>query len=110
MPGIHHIALVLTTVDTRITAKSLAHTLLTERLAGCITQIPVQSTYRWKDKIEESEEIKLVFKTSPSRGFALIERIKALHPYETPEILHFNTVDASESYKAWIEAETSPIG
>ena len=47
----------------------------------------VQSIYRWEGRIDESPEVQLIAKTTPAAAPALIDRLRALHPYQVPEIL-----------------------
>lgn len=100
----HHqtVSLVLTTLENRETAKSLAKTLVEEQLAACVTEFPVVSRYRWKGELEESAEIQLLMKTSAEGVQRLVDRLESLHPYDTPEILVMKDVQASKAYGDWV--------
>lgn len=92
----------MTTVDTREAAESIAHELVKRRLAGCV-QVggPICSTYHWNDTIEQSMEFRLTVKTTRQRIGELVEKLGALHPYDTPEII-WSEVKTSESYFKWL--------
>lgn len=95
--------LVLTTCPDAKTARRLARALVSERLAACVNILPIeQSVYRWKGKIESARERLLVIK-SERRAYAAIERrLRALHPYELPEIIAVPIVTGLGPYLAWI--------
>lgn len=82
-------------------AKLIAETLVFERFAAC-AQIgsPITSIYRWKGKVENSEEFPIYIKTSPKKLEAAIARLSEIHPYECPQIL-FREENSSKSYAQW---------
>ena len=65
--------------------------------------------YRWEGRIDESAECQLVAKTTPAAATALVERLRALHPYDVPEIVTLDAT-ASAAYGAWLLAETGTPG
>jgi periplasmic divalent cation tolerance protein len=84
-------------------AESLAQTLVRERLAACVNRISaLRSTYEWEGKVQDEPEVLLLIKTTGARYEALELRIKALHPYEVPEIIAVPIVAGSGSYLAWL--------
>ncbi len=95
--------LVLTTCPDAKTARRLARALVGERLAACVNIVPIeQSVYRWKGRIESARERLLVIK-SERRAYAAIERrLRALHPYELPEIIAVPIAAGLGAYLAWI--------
>ena len=98
--------LVLTTLPTRDAALPIARTLVDERLAACVQLVDgLLSIYRWEGRIDESAECQLVAKTTPAAATALVERLRALHPYDVPEIVTLDAT-ASAAYGAWLQAET----
>jgi periplasmic divalent cation tolerance protein len=87
-------------------AQRLARALVEKRLAACVNIIPgVRSVYRWKDVIEDEEEVLLVIKTSRGLLDELREEIERLHSYEVPEVIALPVVDGSERYLAWMNRE-----
>ncbi len=80
--------IVLTTLPSREAAQAIARTLVEERRAACVQLVDgVQSIYRWDGRIDESAECQLVAKAPAGASPALVDRLRALHPYEVPEIL-----------------------
>lgn len=97
----------LCTVPNESTAESLARALLEAGLAACVNIVPgVRSLYRWQGKIEDDRELLLVIKTQVARYAELEQCIRALHPYQTPEVLAFDVAQGSAAYLAWLTAET----
>jgi periplasmic divalent cation tolerance protein len=98
---------VLTTVGADVDAAALARTLVEERLAACVSILPVmRSIYRWRNAIEDDREQQLLMKTSAERIDALRTRVLELHPYETPEWLVLDAA-ASEAYARWVGESTT---
>jgi len=87
-------------------AQRLAHALVEKRLAACVSLVPgVRSVYRWKDVIEEEEEVLLVIKTSRRLLEDLQSEIERLHSYEVPEVIAMQVVGGSERYLEWLDRE-----
>lgn len=100
---------VLCTCPDNTSARELAQTLLSERLAACVNLIPqVTSLYYWQGKMEESQEVQLVIKTRRTLFGVLQERLLALHPYEVPEILALPILCGNTSYLQWLQEQTTP--
>jgi len=102
------IKVVLTTFPDGDAAAFAAKALVGERLAACGTIIPgARSLYRWKGAIEEGEEVVVLFKTTADAYTMLEERLRSLHPYETPEILAFDAA-ACRGYADWVGESCNP--
>ena len=94
---------VVTTVDSLQLAERLESESVKRRLAACVQREErIVSTYLWKDNVETSAEVRLVFKTTGGRTDALMEFIKTNHSYEVPEIVVLPIVDGSPDYLNWI--------
>jgi periplasmic divalent cation tolerance protein len=99
--------LILTTMPDDNRAGELARTLVGEALAACVNvHGPMVSTYRWKGQVEQAAERQLVIKTTRERLPAIEERLRALHPYELPELVII-AADSSEAYGTWVTKESS---
>ena len=102
------VSVIYSTTDTLDTARTIAHSLVKEKLVACVHIIPkIESIYRWQGKIEEANECVLLAKTSERNVQKTIQKIRSLHPYEVPEIIVFPPVDGLKEYLAYIEAETA---
>jgi len=67
---------------------------------------PITSTYRWKGKLETTEEWLCLIKTRESLYQKLEKIIKSLHSYETPEIIAIPIIKGSKEYLSWLDNET----
>jgi periplasmic divalent cation tolerance protein len=99
--------IVQTTVDTRERADAMAAMMVTEGIAACVHILPVSSVYRWKGKIETSEELRVEAKTRASHVGDLMEFIRNAHPYDTPEIIVTPIVNGDARYLEWLETDTT---
>ena len=100
--------IVLTTLPADAESRAFGRTLVEERLAACVNLLPVMdSVYRWEGQVEHDTERQVIVKTSRDRVAALWERIRELHPYETPEFVVLNIQDGSDAYLRWIGESTT---
>lgn len=90
-------------------AARLADMLVGAHLAACVQILPkMESVYRWKGKIERQAEILVIAKTVRSK-FAEFEReVRALHTYETPEIIALPITGGSAPYLEWLLTSLTP--
>ena len=86
-------------------AKKISDELLKKRLIACANYFPIQSSYWWKGKIENSDEIVSIVKTKKENWNKLKREVEKIHPYEIPCIMKFD-VEANEDYEKWINEET----
>ena len=84
-------------------ARRIARALVGERLAACVNVVPgVSSIYRWKGEVEEAREALLLVKSTSARARRLEARVKALHSYETPEVVTLKVAGGSADYLRWL--------
>lgn len=84
-------------------AARLAEMLVDGRLAACVQILPeIESVYRWKGKVERQREVLLIAKTTASRFEELEREVRAIHSYETPEIVALPIVAGSAPYLQWL--------
>jgi periplasmic divalent cation tolerance protein len=99
-PGGCRIALV--TAPDRKTARKLVQLALRHRLVACANIVPeLESHYWWKEKLERSREVLILFKTSKSRVTDLQALVAKEHPYTTPEFVILGVDHVSDNYLAW---------
>jgi periplasmic divalent cation tolerance protein len=103
---------VLITCGSRKEARRIAHALVNTRLGACVNllQAPVESIYRWKDKVETAREFLLVIKTSRKRFATLEAEVRRLHSYDVPEIIALTIERGSQPYLAWIDESVKGQG
>ena len=89
-------------------AVRIAEALVEKGLAACVQILPeMQSVYRWQGKVERQREVLLIAKTVSSRFADLEKEVRALHSYETPEIVAVPLLAGSTPYLAWLEQNVS---
>jgi len=87
-------------------ANRIARELVEKRLAACVNLVSgVRSVYRWKNEVEESEEVLLVIKTSRPLFDQVRIEIEKLHSYEVPEVIALHVVEGAEQYLEWMNRE-----
>ena len=99
---------VTTTTDSEAEARKLAQLAVESRLAACGQVLsPITSVYWWDGKVENAQEWMVLLKTTANRVEQLIDRLRAEHSYDTPEIVAVPIVSGNPAYLDWITAETS---
>ena len=89
-------------------ARTIAETLVSERLAACVSRVDgMVSLFRWQGALEQADESLLLVKTTSARYPALETRLRQLHPYDVPEILALPLLAGSAPYLDWLAAETA---
>lgn len=101
------VLLLFTTCPDLASADRIAHALVDERLAACVTRREgARSTYRWRDAVTTDDELQLLVKTTASRLDAAMARLVELHPYELPECIAVEAHAGLPAYLDWIRAQT----
>ena len=99
--------IVTTTVEGPGEAKSLARSLVEERLAACVQTLPIESAYRWQGAVATASEHLLICKIRATDYPAVEKMIQAKHAYEVPEIVAVPIVTGSTAYLAWLTESTA---
>jgi periplasmic divalent cation tolerance protein len=101
---------VLVTCANPAEARKIARAVVERRLAACvnITTAPVESIYRWKERVETAREYLLIMKTV-ERGLRELQRaVKLLHSYDVPEFIVLPIVSGSKEYLDWVRDSVGP--
>ena len=98
--------MVMATFPDAAVAARILEGLLAARLAACVQTLPIQSAYRWQGKIQREPEVLALIKTTAARYPEIEARIRAEHPYETPEIIAVPIIKGSREYINWLNDET----
>ena len=94
---------VLMTAASREEANQIAEMLVSARLAACVQILPeIESVYRWQGEVKREKEILILAKSVASQFDELESKVRALHSYETPEIVAIAVVDVSRPYLKWL--------
>lgn len=95
--------LVLTNLPDTTSAEKLAEILITGQLAACVNLLaPCTSMYQWQGKLEKTNEVPMMIKTTRHHYAAVEATILKHHPYELPEIIYVTIDGGSPAYLAWV--------
>ena len=87
-------------------AARLADMLVGAHLAACVQILAeMESVYRWEGKIERQAEILLLAKTTLGKFADLEREVRALHSYDTPEIIAVPVIAGSKPYLEWLVSD-----
>jgi periplasmic divalent cation tolerance protein len=96
---------VLMTATNGEEATRLAQMLVGAHLAACVQILPeIQSIYRWQGRVQRQAEVLLIAKTTKSKLGEIDREVRALHSYETPEIVALPITAGSAPYLSWLTA------
>jgi periplasmic divalent cation tolerance protein len=85
------------------TAREIVKEMVQLRLAACGNILPkVRSIYRWQGRVESADEALAIFKLPANRYAEFETTLRALHPYEVPEIIAFSIERGVPDYLQWI--------
>lgn len=100
------VLLAFTTLPDAATARRIAGALVDQGLVACASvQAPCHSVYRWQGQVEEAQEVPLVLKTTRA-GYARLEAaLRALHPYELPELVAVHACAGLPDYLRWVSGQ-----
>jgi len=84
-------------------AARLAEMLVGSQIAACVQLLPeIESVYRWQGKVERQSEVLLLVKTTAAMFEQLEREVRALHSYDTPEIVAVPITLGSAPYLEWL--------
>ena len=103
--------LIITNFPDTKSALALSEKLVEMHLAACVNVLgECSSVYRWEGKTETATEIPLLIKTQQQHYDQVEQMIKAMHPYELPEVMIVPVSGGLPAYLQWIaDATQMPI-
>uniref|UniRef100_A0A0K0FY97 Novel protein (inferred by orthology to a zebrafish protein) n=1 Tax=Strongyloides venezuelensis TaxID=75913 RepID=A0A0K0FY97_STRVS len=103
-------SVVYVTVPKMEIAKTIARSVVEEKLAACVNIVPgITSIYSWKGNIEVDQEFLLIIKTKKNLLDELKSQIIKDHPYDVPEFIALPIEEGSDPYLQWINNQTKNI-
>ena len=102
------VTLFYTTFSSKTEALEITKVLLEKRLIAC-ANIMAESTsvYRWKGKVETTNEIPALLKSKSENRLAIEQCIKELHSFDCPCILELKVENGNKEFLEWIIKETN---
>ncbi len=87
-------------------ARMIGKNMVSERFAACVNIIPsVNSFYWWENKVTESDEVLLIFKTVDYLLPVFKSGLRKLHSYSVPEIVAVEIFSGNDDYITWLQSE-----
>ena len=97
--------IVLITTPDLESAQRIANHLVEKQLAACVNILPqVQSIFRWQGAVQQEHEVLLIVKTRVELlDQQVIPAVKAIHPYQVPEIIALPILGGAADYLDWLD-------
>ena len=86
-------------------AEKISTTLLSKKLVFCIKKTPVSSSFLWKGKIDNSNEILLVMDSVEENFEKVNEEVRKLHSYDTYVLSSVPVNKTTKEVEKWIRDE-----
>ncbi|MBD3164856.1 divalent cation tolerance protein CutA [Candidatus Woesearchaeota archaeon] len=96
--------LVYITCKDRKEALRISEHLLAKKLIACANIFPIESIYRWENKIQQDKEYAALGKTIKSKFDSIIKEVQSIHSYDLPCISLLDSGSESR-YEAWVKKE-----
>ncbi|MCX7872090.1 MAG: divalent-cation tolerance protein CutA [Verrucomicrobiae bacterium] len=97
-----YVAIFVTVPDLK-TARKIARKALESKQIACANILPkIESHYWWQGKIDKSNELLLIMKTTLSKIKELETTVLSNHPYQTPEFIATKIENGFQDYLDWI--------
>lgn len=97
---------IISTYPDKNSISKIAKMAVKKNLAACVNYTKITSIYRWKGKIENSEEFLALFKTTEMSTELLKKEIANTHPYTVPEIVELKMDSINLPYLDWLVKST----
>jgi periplasmic divalent cation tolerance protein len=99
----HDLSLIYTTFGSLEEARSVARALVEDKFVACANVFsPIDSIYRWNERVETSTEIAVIFKTSATLAAAVMREIGRRHSYECPSIIRISPSDVDATFLSYV--------
>jgi periplasmic divalent cation tolerance protein len=100
------VTVIISTYPNRQSILKVANLVVKKRLAACVNFTKIDSTYIWCNKLENTKEFLVLFKTTNTKKEMLKKEIKKLHPYQVPEIMELKVNSVNKPYLNWLIGST----
>jgi periplasmic divalent cation tolerance protein len=99
-----HIVVLMTAANSDEGAR-IAEMLVERKLAACVQILPpMTSIYVWKSEVQRDNETLLIAKSIRAKFDELEAAVRAIHSYETPEIIALPILAGAPDYLSWLSS------
>ena len=67
----------------------------------------IRAIYPWRGEVHDTREARVAVRTRIALVEAIVERVRAEHPYEVPGVVALPIIAANPDYARWIRDETA---
>ena len=99
--------LIISTYPNKKSILKIANELVKTKIIACVNISKIDSIYSWNDKIQNSSEYIVIFKTVKKNKIKLKKKIAETHPYDVPEIVEIDVTSINKSYLNWLIESTN---
>ena len=97
---------IISTYPDKKSVLKIANTVVKKQLAACVNFTKIHSIYTWQNKLENTQEFLVLFKTTNKAKASLKKEIQKSHPYQVPEIMELEINSINKSYLEWLIGST----
>jgi len=85
-------------------ARKISRHLVKERIVACAQIVPwIESVFMWDNKMDTSQESKIILKTHIENYDRVKEYIEQNSKYEIPEVIWFKIAGGNKAYLDWLK-------
>ena len=97
---------IITAPDADWLAKFVRGLIVDRLCAGSHHLSKIRSIYPWRGEVHDTSEARVTFRTRTALVPEIIDRTRALHPYEVPSVVAVPIIAANPDYAAWVRDHT----
>lgn len=87
-------------------AQRIADSLLEKRLVACVEFLEIKSKNWWRNRLEETDEIKLIMQSVADHFEKVEKEVARLHSYDTFVLQQIPLTNLSSKAEKWLTEET----
>ncbi len=96
--------MVMVTAPCEEEATRIINRLLNDKIVACGNIVKdLKSTFWWQGKLDNADEVLIIFKTTTANLIKLEQAVLEEHSYEVPEIIALPIIWSHNGYADWID-------
>lgn len=102
------VVIIYGTYPTAEVAERIGGDLVERRLAACVNILAgMTSIYVWEGKLQREAEVPMLIKTRARLADAVVDAVRAAHPYQNPALLVLPVCGGAAAFLDWVRDETA---
>ncbi len=95
------------TFPTKEVAETICRQLVAEQIIACANIFPPHTAiYSWQSKIQNEQECAVIMKLNARKQSALMERVRATHPYSVPALVFWPIEGGIPEFVNWVYGQS----